>query len=168
MSASAAGKDPIEPMAAPTSSTPKPTNPPANASPVPDQEFLGRCEHTVISLNYLFTDASLGSRTAEVHATNQSSKSCRLRGLPDLAFADTNGDEVRVRLVREDSGATVLLKPGATAVAGLSWRADAGANDLAVESVWMGAYRGASRIVAAAALDVRNGSELHVVGWKLP
>ena len=48
-----------------------------------------------------------------------------------------------------------------------SLTANAGANDLAVASLRMAACCGAPRIVVAASLDVRNGSELHVASWKL-
>ncbi len=166
---------PVPPTARPTPAVPTPTAEPSDpallTNPDPEPGHRGRCEPSVVALTYRFADAALGARYGVLTATNTGSRPCSLKGYPDLAFADVEGNNVRVRLAhgrwngQGEKVRRIVLAPGAKARAELSWRADAGAYDRAVRLMLAAPFAGAERTACSDRFELVNGSSVRLSPW---
>lgn len=167
--------DPPRAAPQPASSAPVPSAEPSDpallTNPDPDPPFRGRCSAEAIEISYLFADAAAGRRFGLLTAKNTSGKSCTVKGYPDLAFADVEGNNVRVKYEhgRWDSSTAkvraIVLEPGGTARAELTWRGDAGAHDREVDTILAAPWAGAKRTRIVNRFDIKNGSGMQVSPW---
>jgi hypothetical protein len=116
----------------PSTSTTAPTPAPAStpATPAPATTAPGgpasapRCHTSQLSLAFTgFNEASGGQRGITLILTNHSGTTCHLYGYPGLAFFDGLSMTTHLTWVK-DSHATVVLRPGGSAQALLTWRAN--------------------------------------------
>lgn len=155
---------------APTPSA-EPSDPALLTNPDPDPAFRGRCSAAAIEISYRFADAAAGSRYGLLTARNTGEKPCTLKGYPDLAFADVEGNNVRVKYEHgrwngsKAKTRKVVLEPGGSARAELTWRGDAGAYDRKVDTILAAPWAGAKRTGCVDFFDVKNGSVLRVSPW---
>ena len=150
----------------PATATAAPTNPPAGANPSVQPRFEGRCEAAALTLDYGFTDASLGARTAEVTAVNASDTACSLEGFPDLAFADARGNALSPRVVTGGSAERVRLAPGGSRSSELTWRAGVAAGEPSLETLLVAPWPGATRVGLAASGDIGDATEVTLSAWR--
>lgn len=173
----AARSAPTPPIPAPrpASSAPVPSAEPSDpallTNPDPDPAFRGRCPAKAIAVSYLFADAAAGRRFGLLTATNTSGKPCTLKGYPDLAFADVEDNNVRVKFKpgrwdgSEAKVRAVVLEAGGKARAELTWRGDAGAYDREVDTILAAPWAGAKRTPIVDRFDIKNGSGMQVSPW---
>lgn len=149
----------------------EPSDPALLTNPEPDPAYRGRCATTSIEIRYRFADAAAGRRFGLVTATNAGDRPCTLKGYPDLAFADVEGNNVRVKYERgrwDGSKAKVrkvVLEPGGVARAELTWRGDAGSYDREVDTILAAPWAGAKRTRSLDHFDIKNGSVMRVSPW---
>jgi hypothetical protein len=113
---------PAPSLAAATSSTPPETVPTTTTGPE-------RCPTTALTGSLRTGDAGAGQRSATLILTNRSSRPCRLDGYGGIQLADTAGEALPTRQVRDPGTAprSVLLAPGAAGASLLRWTAVPGA-----------------------------------------
>ncbi len=159
------------PAATPTPSA-DPSDPALRTNPVPTKGFPGRCKAGLVTVSYRFTDAAAGTRFGLLTVRNAGASTCVLNGYPDLAFADEEGNNVRVRFahgrwdgVTSEKPRPVRLQPGGSARAELRWHGDAGAYDREVPTILVAPWAGATRTELSDRFDVKNGSVVTVSPW---
>lgn len=149
----------------------EPTDPPSDVADSVDPGFPGRCPIDSVAVRIAGVDAAAGSRFLAVEARNTSQETCLLRGVPDLAFATAQGNEVQPMIVPADrttdgeiaQGDPVELAPGAVARAELTWRAPTGRpEDVAV---LIAAWAGVPRSAQIETLDIVDGVEMRLTPW---
>ncbi|PWD51540.1 hypothetical protein C8046_13620 [Serinibacter arcticus] len=170
-----------EPTADPGPSDPPPTVAPGDGSAAANA-LPGRCDEADLVTTAAHTDAATGRRFGVATTTNTGDATCLVVGLPDLAFADEDGDAV-VPVVEPwggfsdggvpgdgvleqvDLGVPVTLEPGASATAELTWRGS-GAGAITVEKVLVAPWPGAQRTVVDEWMDLETGAILGVAPWR--
>lgn len=150
----------------------EPSDPALLTNPEPAKAYRGRCAAGSLAVSYRFADAASGTRFGLLTVRNTGKTSCVVKGYPDVAFADVQGNNVRVRYehgrwdgVSDDKPRPVRLKPGESARAELRWHGDAGAYDREVNTILAAPWAGSRRSAVVDRFDVKNGSLMRVSAW---
>src|SRR5690606_31374124 len=144
---------------------------PPTVAETAEPHFPNRCAEDDVVVSIAGSDAATGSRYLFLRVRNQSSTPCVLDGLPDLAFASMDGNEIHPVITPRTRPATgdelpagpITLKPDSAAWADLVWHAPTGRP---VETtVLMAPWAGAVRTVDTEILDIVDGVEMGLTRW---
>ncbi|WP_151774040.1 DUF4232 domain-containing protein [Streptomyces abyssomicinicus] len=120
---SSAAPDPSAPASA-SAATSAPADPPASSAPPRSPGASSdRCRTSGLAASVGTGEAGAGQRSFAVALTNQSQRSCTLRGYPGAAFTDASGAQLGPdpRRIEGTPVTTVRLSPGESAWATLSY-----------------------------------------------